>query len=114
MQDFLSDIETNSHKKNNLFSKLAFGFAMLSTIFVLALLITIASKTFNRHAIVFSRTYVRITDICILIGAMLSIISIVKKEKLKYYKVIGIIINFTLFTIIAVGTVLVIMMKYRG
>ena len=101
MEDILSEIDNTKNKKPAVFSKIAFGFAILTiilfaTLFVNFMLIITARG--GNPAI--SMPAAGMLLFSMLGGLVLSIISLVKKEKIKYIKTIAAILNIGLFALI--------------
>lgn len=96
MADLLSDIDTSHYKRLALFSKLSFAFSIISTILLAASFLSLSSTANNAV----SRILVRATQASVLTGLTSSILSLVKKEKFKYIKLTGVLLNFMRFLFI--------------
>lgn len=96
MDDILIDQEIALKKQIPIFSRIAFAIAMLDVVLfaiVLVIIYTNRFKIWQPQMVLLSRTIL----LTVLAGAAVSIIALVKMEKAKYIKLIGSIINFTLF-----------------
>jgi uncharacterized membrane protein len=97
MTDLLVEYEPLQQRKAPTFSKIAFGFS-ISTFLIYVLFIA------NITAIIRIKSnnpaFLGITTLCLLLsmilGLVFSIISLARKEKLKYIKAIAAIINFSM------------------
>lgn len=113
MEDILVDKEIDINKKRPIFSQIAFLTSML-TVFLLIILVIayIAKKTKIWEIQLIFKT--RVLLLTVILGFAFSIIAIIKKEKLKYLKLIGAVINFIFFAFFmaAVVSVLIDWKKY--
>lgn len=97
--------ETKSTVLRNLFSKLSIAFSGLTLILIILLMNSIPSTIkANEGFPVIPKWLVVSTEISCLLGVIFSIVSLVRKERLKYWKVIGAVLNILLFLFL-IGTV---------
>jgi hypothetical protein len=108
MNEILDQNPNENTLKSNLFSKLAFGCAML--IFIMPIFYGIflmpkkiaANSNYHNDMTAIGL----ILALVLLSGAIFSIISIVRKEKSKYFKIIAIIINFGIIALMILANLI--------
>lgn len=105
MEDLLSDQLVTEPKKSTLFSKISFSVSILGTVFLTLALISISPTRRDHQSIMIARFLVKATQLCVLTGLFSAVISLVKKEKLKYLKIIGAVLNFLLFSFLVFSVV---------
>ena len=88
--------------KKNTFAKLSFGLAMISLVLITHLSIAFMDKI-KVSAIQVNILEINGLRISILAGFFCSIMSLVRKEKLKYFRNIGIVLNFAYFILVIVA-----------
>ena len=115
MTDLLVEYEPSLQRKAPKFSKIAFGFSIATfSIFVLfiANIMAIIRIKSNNPA------FLGITTICLLLsmilGVVFSIISLARKEKLKYIKAIAAIINFGMVAVIIGSMIFSVYMDFKN
>lgn len=95
------EIKTSEINRSNLFSKLSFGFSILTIILFCTLINSIPfTIKADEHLPVISKPLIGTTLISTLLGFIFSIISLINRERLKYLKIIGVVINFIMLLII--------------
>ena len=101
MQDILDDFNEKNIKRN-IFSKLAFIFGLLTIALLISLAISFPSKIkVNEGIPIFVTQLIIAIQISCLLGVLFSIISLIRKERLKYFKFIGVLLNFLIVIILA-------------
>lgn len=102
MQYILDDFNEKNIKRN-IFSKLAFIFGLLTIALLISLAISFPSKIkVNEGIPIFITQLIMAIQMSCLFGVLFSIISVIRKERLKYIKITGILLNF-LIVIILIG-----------
>ena len=105
MTDILTENDFSSEKKNAICSKIAFGFSILT--FVLYL-IFVASVTAIFRVKENNAAVTRLIIILLLssmtLGPIFSIVSLVKKERVRYIKTIAAVVNIGMIIVI-IGTI---------
>jgi hypothetical protein len=104
MDNVLDDFKEK--KKNPIYSKLAFGFSLI-TLTLLIVLINKIPSTLNAidGPLFIPVGLLLVTLISCLAGTLFSVMSLVRKEELKYFKGIGVSLNLFLF-ILVIGAVI--------
>jgi uncharacterized membrane protein len=114
MEDLLIDTEQSQQTKPATFSKLAFGFSMLTFICLIFLFtnILLIMRASGGHPTI-SKIASFLLLFSMLLGLAFSIVSLVRKEKLKYLKTIAIIINFGLLILMVASIIFNILMSSK-
>ncbi len=107
MEDILIQSEYSKPTGKATFSKLAFVFS-IATIVLFTVMVVVAALTASSYggSITFLKIFSWIIFLSMVLGLVFSIISLVKKEKLKYFKVIAIILNFGFFILVIAAAVI--------
>jgi len=100
MEDIQKKMSEQKSPHKAIFALAAFGFSILTITLCIAIVELYVLKKKELFGI--SDVYIlRITLISVVLGLGLSIVSFSRKEKLKFIKFVGTLLNFLLFTIIA-------------
>lgn len=106
MTDILTDSQLSLHGKSAVFSKIAVGFSIAT---LLIFLIFIANITALFRIKSNNPAFLGVTTLILLVsmilGVVFSIISIVRKEKLKFIKPFAAVVNIGLFFVV-LGTMI--------
>lgn len=98
MREILDEIEPEKPVPGKVFSILSFSFAMLTIVQGAVLMNQVMFHTLNwGHP---PMMLIRGFEIACLAGFIFAIASIIKKEKLPYLKVIGVVLNILIFGLI--------------
>lgn len=105
MQEILDDFKSKE-PDGRIFSKLSFGISMLTLLLFVMVIFSFPSKIKVSDGIpFFLRILIVSLQISCLIGLILTIISYMRKEKLRHFKTIGAVLNLLLFSIM-VGAII--------
>lgn len=113
MDDMLLDSEFETSNRPSTFSRFGFWTSVLTT----TICITIMSSFFLQIKQLFGISIallVRAFMLSVVFGFVFSIISLVKKEKLKYLKAIGVVINFLFFAFLLAAMFATLMDFYKS
>jgi len=104
LKDILIDKEFEINKKRPVFSQIAFFISMLTALMFVILLIAYLTKTAKiwEKQLLFLTRVILVT---VILGFGSSITALIQKEKLKYLKLIGTVINFIFFAFIMAAVV---------
>ncbi len=106
MNEILDEYLQKGKKKNN-FSRLSFVFSLITLFLIIFLFNQIPSTiSANREFPVIPVWIIIVTHISCYSGLFFSIMSFVKKEKLKYLRIAGAVLNILLFAII-IGSIII-------
>jgi hypothetical protein len=90
--------QTISAPSSNLFSKLSVAFSGLTLILIIILISYVPSTIKSNEGFpVIPKWLIVVTEISCLSGFTCSMVSLVRKERLKYLKLIGAVLNIFLF-----------------
>lgn len=97
MSDIIDEIEPEKPAPGKVFSILSFAFALLTL--VLGIVLMVKTQILSSKINVSSLQYppmilIRGVEIACLSGLIFAIVSMLKKEKLRYLKAIGAVLNF--------------------
>jgi hypothetical protein len=92
MADILTEVESSSNRRRSVYSKLSFIFSVLS---ICLLTVSFWSMSWP-HYRTMTKFLVKAIQGTVFLGLIFSVISIVRKEKIKYIKLIGLILNLLL------------------
>jgi len=112
MEDILPDFKKQGDSRPPIFARLAFGVSILEV----ALCIIIFSSYPSTVQKIWGISIISLTRmalVSVVFGFGFSVISLVRKEKLKYLKLIGTILNFLLFAFFFVAVVFAFIMDLR-
>ena len=101
MKEILDEIEPKKPILGKVFSILSFAFSILASFFFILLLIQswffFSRAEYYRHS---PELLVWSVEIACLLGVIFATVSLVRKEKLRYFKAIGVFLNFLIFGLI--------------
>lgn len=101
MKDILDQGDISNIRYSTKFSKLSFAFSIINVTLFSRFIYLIPSNMKTKGGVrVISNTFILTMVLCVLVGFIFSIISLIKKEKLKYFKWTGVVLNSIVIFII--------------
>lgn len=101
MQDILDEIEPEKSIPGKVFSILSFAFSILASFFFILLAIQIlfffSREEYYRYS---PEILVWSIEINCFLGVIFAVVSLIRKEKLRYFKAIGAFLNFLILALI--------------
>lgn len=101
MQDILDEIEPEKPIPGKVFSILSFAFSILASFFFILLAIQIlfffSREEYYRYS---PEILVWSIEINCFLGVIFAVVSLIRKEKLRYFKAIGAFLNFLILALI--------------
>ncbi|AEE51974.1 hypothetical protein [Haliscomenobacter hydrossis] len=101
MKQILDEIEPEKPIPGKVFSILSFAFSILASFFFILLLIQswlfFSRREYYRHS---PEILVWSVEIACLLGVTFATVSLIRKEKLRHFKAIGVFLNFLIFGLI--------------
>ena len=101
MREVLDEIEAEKPVPGRVFSILSFAFSILASFFFILLAIQIwffySKAEYYRYS---PEILVWSIEITCLLGVIFAVVSLIRKEKLRYFKAIGAFLNFLILALI--------------
>jgi phosphoglycerol transferase MdoB-like AlkP superfamily enzyme len=115
MSDILVDIDSSKKSPGAIFSKIAFYFSILTflifTIHIVNIWLVLTHRGGNLKA---SELTGALSFFSMILGLTFSIISLIRKEKIKYIKILAASINIALFVIIIALVIYALIMNFKS